>query len=303
MTEAYPVRPWEVGGMDGEEELPEIRLDVEAEESEARKLCVLRDPGALAEAEVEQHNVTHLPFRAWCPACVEGKARERPHRKQEDEDEKRLPEVVFDYGFMGAEGEETIAIQVARDRGTRLVFAHMVPKKGFTHEHGAVEMIKDIKKLGHSEIILKCDGEPALKSVQEEVKRRRPEQTILENSPVGDSRANGAAERAVQAVAEHVRVIRRGLEQRLGLKLSGKHPLTSWLVEHAADLLSRFQVGDDGRTGYERPKGKKCKQEVAEFGEKVRYQYNLKAKAKDDKMEVRWGEGSTSGNGGELARP
>ena len=41
-------------------------------------------------------------------------------------------------------------------------------------------MIKDIKKLGYSEVVLKCDGEPALKSVQEEVKRRRTESTILE---------------------------------------------------------------------------------------------------------------------------
>ena len=43
----------------------------------------------------------------------------------------------------------------------------------------------------------------------------------MENSPVGASRANGARERAVQAIAEQVRVIRRGLEQRLELRLSG----------------------------------------------------------------------------------
>ena len=59
------------------------------------------------------------------------------------------------------------------------------PEKGLTHEHGAEEMIKDIKKLGYSEVILMCDGEPALKSVQKEVKRRRTEQTILANSPGG----------------------------------------------------------------------------------------------------------------------
>ena len=112
-----------------------------------------------------------------------------------------------------------------------MVFARAVPKKGFTHEHGAAEMVKDIKKLGYSEMILKCDGEPALKSVQEEVKRRRSEQTILENSPVGDSRSNGVAERAVQAIGEHVRVLRRGLEQRLGVKLMqlrGGHSTESW---------------------------------------------------------------------------
>lgn len=288
-AEVVPVRPWEVCGLDGEEEFREIQLEVE--EEEARKPRTLRDPGAPTEVEVEQHNVTHLPFRAWCPACVEGKARDKPHRKLDDSENKGLPEVVFDYGFLGAEGEDTIAIQVARDRKTRMLFAHVVPKKGFTHEHGAEEMIKDLKKLGYAEVILKCDGEPALKSVQEEVKRRRPEPTILENSPVGDSRANGAAERAVQAIGEQVRVLRRGLEQRLGLKLSGKHPVMSWLVEHAADLLSRYQVGDDGRTGYERLKGKKCKQEMVEFGEKVHYRYNPKAKAKDEKLEVKWGEG------------
>ena len=40
--------------------------------------------------------------------------------------------------------------------------------------HGAEEIEKDIDKA----IILKSDGEPALKSVYEEVKRRRKYQTI-----------------------------------------------------------------------------------------------------------------------------
>ena len=76
------------------------------------------DPGAPTETEIEQHNVTHLPFHAWC-SCVEEKARERPHRRQ-DVEEESLAEVVFDYGFLGAQGEEeTVAIQVARDSERR----------------------------------------------------------------------------------------------------------------------------------------------------------------------------------------
>ena len=46
-----------------------------------------------------------------------------------------------------------------------MIFAHAVPKKGFSHELGATELIKDIAKLGHNEIILKCDREPALKTI------------------------------------------------------------------------------------------------------------------------------------------
>ena len=65
----------------------------------------------------------------------------------------------------------------------------------------------------------------------------------------------------------------------------------AWLVEHAADVLSKYQVGDDGRTAYERLKGKKCQQETVEFGEKVHYRYNLKARSKDEQLEVKWREG------------
>ena len=266
-------------------------IELECEEEEARDSCVPRDPGAPTEAEVERHNVTHMPFRSWCPACVEGKARDKHHHKAEAQGEKEVPEIVFDYCFLGSEGEETIAIQVARDRRTRMIFAHVVPKKGFSHEHGAAELIKDIAKLGYNEIILKCDGEPAMKTIQEEVRKQRSEKTILENSLVGDSRANGAAERAVQAIAEQVRVLRRGLEQRLGLRLSGKHPVTAWLVERAADLLSKYQVGDDGKTGYERWKGKPYHGEEIEFGEKIHYRENMKARPKQNKLKARWGEG------------
>ena len=216
-----PVRPhleqseWEFGA-----------IELVCEEEEALDPCVLRAP---TEAEVDRRNVTHMPFRSWCPACVEGKARDKHHHKAEAQGEKEVPEIVFDYCFLGSEGEETIASQVARDRRTRMIFPHVVPKKGFSHEHRAAELIKHIAKLGYNEIILKCDGELAMKTIQEEVRKQRSEKTILENSPVGDSPANGAAERAVQAIAEQVRALRRGLEQRLGQRLSGKHTVTRGL--------------------------------------------------------------------------
>ena len=277
--------------IDGEHQDIEFKEEGEAEEVRDQKL--LKDPGAPTAEEIEKHNVTHMPYRSWCPVCVEGRARDKHHRRGEEQDDKGIPEIVFDYGFLGAKGdEETMAIQIAKDRRTRMIFAHVVPRKGFADEHGAAEMIRDIEKLGYSDIILKCDGEAALKTIQEVVRHRRENgKTILENSPVGDSRANGAAERAVQSVSEQVRVIRRGLEQRLGLKLSCKHPVLSWLVEHSADLISKYQVGDDGKTAYERWKGKKFTLEEVEFGEKVHYRLNLKNKPQQEKLEVRYGEG------------
>jgi hypothetical protein len=229
--------------------------EIECEEEEARRPKVLRDPCAPKKEEIEEHCINHMPYRSWCPSCVAGKARDRPHRKQGVR-EGEIPEVVFDYCFLGAEGEEeTLAIQVAMDKKTRMHFAHVVPRKGLTHEHGSDEMIKHLEKLGHKEVLLKCDGEPALRSVQEDVKRKREEKTLIENSPVEDSKANGSAERAVQTVTEQVRVMRHALEQRLNMKISGKHPVMTWLVEHSADMISKYLVGHDGRTAYERWRG------------------------------------------------
>ena len=35
-----------------------------------------------AQEDVNLHNITHLPYRSWCPHCVRGKARRRSHRER-----------------------------------------------------------------------------------------------------------------------------------------------------------------------------------------------------------------------------
>ena len=286
-----PVSPLEVvdGGAD-QEDFAEIMCE-EPETEEARAPEVLRDPGAPTEKEVEEHNVTHLPFRTWCPHCVAGKAQDRPHREVKDQDEKQVPEIVFDYGFLGGkEDAETLAVQVARDRRTKMLFANVVPRKGMVNEHGAQAMLADLDKLGYKDIILKCDGEPAMKSVQEEVKRRRADNTILENSIPGDSQSNGAAERAVKAVGEQVRVLRAGLQARLGLVVRANHPVMTWLIQHSADCISKYHMGEDGKTAYERLKGKRFSRPAVEFGEKIHYKRSVKGQ-KAHKLDGKWSEG------------
>ena len=62
-----------------DEEVEEIECDEEKESEEAKPPEVLRDPGAPTPKEVEQHNVTHLPFRSWCRHCVRGRAESHPY--------------------------------------------------------------------------------------------------------------------------------------------------------------------------------------------------------------------------------
>ena len=64
----------------------------------------------------------------------------------------------------------------------------------------------------------------------------------------------------------------------------------TWLVQHAADCLSKYQVGEDGKTAHERLKGKPFSRPVVEFGEKVHYRKSAKG-PKENKLDAKWDEG------------
>ena len=68
-----------------------------------------------------------------------------------------------------------------------------------------------------------------------------------------------------------LRVHKLDLEGRLGAKISVKHTIFAWLVEHIADLLNRFAVGSDGKTAVQRLKGKSCEQCSVEFATHVMF--------------------------------
>ena len=52
--------------------------------------------------EVEEHQLTHLPFRSWCPHCVRGRAKEM-HHTQQPKVEPGVDEFHLDYCFPGNE--------------------------------------------------------------------------------------------------------------------------------------------------------------------------------------------------------
>ena len=116
-------------------------------EEEARIPKVMKDPRQPTIKEVEQHNLTHIPFRDWCPSCIQGGAPNRSHTKQKDQ-EYSIPHITCDYCFMGdKDDEETLVIQVTRDIESKSVFAHAVPRQGLSHDHGADQVCKDIEYL------------------------------------------------------------------------------------------------------------------------------------------------------------
>ena len=57
-----------------------------------------RHPGNPTNDEIEEHNLTHCPYRSWCPICVEAHGREDPHYRNTKEDILNgAPVISMDY--------------------------------------------------------------------------------------------------------------------------------------------------------------------------------------------------------------
>lgn len=107
----------------------------------------------------------------------------------------------------------------------------------------------------------------------------------------GESQSNGAAEEAGKTVREFTRVLRMQTEDKAKVKLGPDDVITLWMVRWAAMLCSRYLTGKDGLTGYERRRGRKCKDKITVFGEKVWFKRTREGKDRMNQFDTEWEEG------------
>ena len=91
---------------------------------------------------------------------------------------------------------------------------------------------------------------------------------VPENPPRGESQSNGAVEETGKTVREYTRVLREQIEYQANIKMESAGNLTVWMIRWAAMICSRYVVGADGLTAYERRRGRKCRIPVVIFGER-----------------------------------
>ena len=257
-TDTHAVRPT------GEEEL----------EAGVRKAERMMNPQKPSRGEVEEHNKHHLPYRSWCRHCVRGRGVEEAHRRQAEE--PRMPEIHLDFMFIGEGGEDRKwTVLVAKERSSRMLMASVVPSKS-TGTFAARRVVAFMREAGceFTDITIKTDNEEAVKALVSEIGRVRAgggsqARMSVETSPAYSSASNGVVERGIQSVQGQLRVLRSALEEKLEVKIDSGHSIWPWLMEHAAFLLNRGEVGHDGRTSFERCKGKHGRMPGMESGEKV----------------------------------
>ena len=70
-----------------------------------------------SQAEVDEHNLAHLPYRSWCKHCVRDGNKELPHHRVSDAIGNVMPDFHFDWTPPGEEEEgENLVVLVGRLR-------------------------------------------------------------------------------------------------------------------------------------------------------------------------------------------
>jgi hypothetical protein len=240
---------------------------------------------------IAAHAATHLPYRSWCPDCVQGRRDNVAHRTV-GADALEVPEVCFDYAFVRRQGEEEcITMLVMRDRGTRALRAWVVPEKGPSLEDSVTKAAEGVLHLGYrGRVLIKCDNEPAMTAFRAALMTKLPEGAIPVAPPAGESASNGVVENAVKVAKGLMRVHLGALERKVGARFPGGHPVIAWLAEFVGDSCTKYLQGTDGKTAYERLFGKPVREESLEFGEIVLFRPKKLADA-NVLLESRWARG------------
>jgi len=163
--------------------------EIVSEEIEVEPLKIAPSPQRPSATDVEEHRVTHIPFRSWCRECVEGRALGEQRGHADDAREKKIAVVGMDYFFNTAKGVRHKKAEAMADVGaidedgfnearaegkivkniiircsnTKLTYVHTVPVKGVDEDGHVTKLVcDDLAWMGHTKIILKCDNEPAI---------------------------------------------------------------------------------------------------------------------------------------------
>ena len=135
-----------VKGVDGEE------MTIQEEETMhgERKTKKMVNPLLPSAREVDEHNISHLPFRSWCPHCIKGRGREADHRRQ-PHTERGVDEFHLDYCFLGDEMGFKLTILVGVERYSGMKMCTVVPTKDATGAFAARRVIELVNECGNKD--------------------------------------------------------------------------------------------------------------------------------------------------------
>ena len=273
--EVWAVEGPEVPGMPIEE--PEHQGGVfnsENEETEGPEARGLPTPMEPTKAEVEWHNLTHVPHAPWCSVCVRGRGRDSRHEAQGAEaraDSESWPYIQVDYFFMKYRDEEVAQPYLsAIDSKYGRCMAVKCVTKGSQDEYAVKALENFCRQLGAEKFFLQSDPEPSIQDVVGKVCAKVPG-GMARTTPKQSKQSLGLAERFHGTVESDCRVLLLSILTSFKLELfPPMHPIFDRLVRHAAWVHERFRRSrHDGRTAIARHMLREYPSQVVPFGETV----------------------------------
>ena len=236
--------------------------------------------------ERRQHELTHLPYEAWCTACLKHRARQDQRRRAGKAHEQGCPTISFDFcyvkasgsGALGEEEEDGAQAGLEAERGALLMVAVCsqtgyllaLPVKSknqmslITHELLAFTQV-----LGHEEVQYYSDNEPTLRQILKLLVTARSSmglKTTMRTTKIYDSAGNGLVENAIQRIRSLAATLMENLTEQIELRFQSQHPIWSWACRHSAWLINRFQPFH-GSTSFELAHGRAYEGKLCNFGE------------------------------------
>ena len=265
---------------------------VDADVAEAQRGIAIRQPKKPSDAEVRDHNLTHLPSRDWCDICIEARGKEDQHSSAHEPDVDEFPVAQFDFTFIKQKGD-TDRLQVVNGyaKALRSGFSCVLETRSGEDKY-AVRAAESWLEFffGASTVILMADPENAAHHFIRAVASRRASRgltTHLRSSPKLSKGSLGAAERFHQSMQGQLRAMKISLNRRYGILVNTFHPIIEWMVRYSTFLLNSFSIGSDGRTSFQRAYGHPYSSRLLEFGETAELKIQDK-EVMDAKLETRW---------------
>ncbi len=216
--------------------------------------------------EKRLHELTHLPFRQWCPHCVACKSRP-DHQQRSDPSEvasRENPTIQLDLMFGISGGPILIMVDV----WSRYIKA--IPMKTKSAKGIADSLVTFIDELGHLQRVeVAHDNEPVVNAGVEQAKILRNKVGLRLIDPKSKNFHKGRtaiAERSIQTVRAQAKTIMHDLQQRLEISVGVQHVLHDWATMHASWLLNRFHLHTATKsTAYQQVHGRPYRGRVTSF--------------------------------------
>ena len=246
----------------------------------------MASPPAPSPEERAEHELHHATYAAWCPHCVAGQGRQRPHTKVHVDTHEHI--VYADFMYFTSKGEElqvtdgeppsevdgsdVVTVLTAIDKDSRWPFAVAIPSRKMDDPNSyAVKSLETwLLGLGWKQFTFQTDQEPTiLKFAKILQKKLGSDKMQLRESPRYSSQSLAVGETVNQQIAGRVRTWVSVLSEQYGVDIRNTHRLFPWMVRHVAWSMARLHVNNSRTTPFRIIKGHDFFGELLPFGECV----------------------------------